>query len=702
MTQTGGGHVDETSGPTHDLLLALAGRVDDDLLAWSRELVAVGEEARAVELVTAGLAADGVALPGAVRAALVAAARSARTDLDADAVLPPAGPDDAEQGRTAHRFAPRSSAGAALVAAAVRALPARLLDGAGVMLAWRLTPAGSAPGPLPHPVVLVEVQPGDRPGDVLAYQLSVALDRSGVVASIEVLTSGRPLSAYHAAARREARSVEASEDVTDVTAVTDVPVEGEPGTSPEIWPTAAVVDREPQVPDGNELDATATDPTAVRRRPTPAFLFAPEEDAVPAVETPAPRPVPLRPAPDEGRRHRTDSDDSPEPDPLPTPRPLERRRTTVTPISRSPLPSPVPLARRDATRSRPLAPVADGPGDDEPVTEPTERPAARRSGVDAYSSLAEGQIPALAETPMFRSMQDPLSGPLNAPLLAPLLDPTPHTADDHEAEDGDDEDPFGAFGISPLAPDRPAAPAPIDVAPVAPAPFEDRWTSEWASGDWAVSESDLGSDRDAEADLAHDEPEPVAGRDVDHGSGHDAGPDDDHDDAVRAARHRSFDGPPPPSPLDPSAPSPSAPPPPVTPSPLAPSPLAASPPVRPRPPARPPRPQPAPPRSDPAAPAPAGPGRGSAGRPAARGGGPEPTAEGLGLRPDSLARLSDADRELLARLQSELDPGLRPRNSRRAGVAAPNGNGQNGNGQNGNDVNGRNGSGRQDPPDLAG
>ena len=34
----------------YDLLLALAGRLDDDLLARARELVAVGEEGPAVEL----------------------------------------------------------------------------------------------------------------------------------------------------------------------------------------------------------------------------------------------------------------------------------------------------------------------------------------------------------------------------------------------------------------------------------------------------------------------------------------------------------------------------------------------------------------------------------------------------------------------------------------------------------------------------
>ncbi len=56
---------------------------------------------------------------------------------------------------------------------------------------------------------------------------------------------------------------------------------------------------------------------------------------------------------------------------------------------------------------------------------------------------------------------------------------------------------------------------------------------------------------------------------------------------------------------------------------------------------------------------------------------PEPDTQrpNLGLRPDSLARLSDADRELLARLQAELGAAARkPRLPRRAGVT------QNGNG----------------------
>src|SRR5690606_4826003 len=98
----GGGQVeDPTSGTTHDLLLALAGRVDDDLLRWARELVALGEDARAVEMLTASLVAAKAVLPLHVRSALVPAAHTARTDLGPAAALPPPGPEAG----TEHQFA---------------------------------------------------------------------------------------------------------------------------------------------------------------------------------------------------------------------------------------------------------------------------------------------------------------------------------------------------------------------------------------------------------------------------------------------------------------------------------------------------------------------------------------------------------------------------------------------------------------------
>ena len=59
--------------------------------------------------------------------------------------------------------------------------------------------------------------------------------------------------------------------------------------------------------------------------------------------------------------------------------------------------------------------------------------------------------------------------------------------------------------------------------------------------------------------------------------------------------------------------------------------------------------------------------------------------EELGLRPESIARLSDADRQLLARLQAELLEGRRQRIGRRIINGVP-----------------TNGSHRGSPPDYAG
>src|SRR5207344_1835278 len=70
-------------------------------------------------------------------------------------------------------------------------------------LAWRQTPAGPAPTSLPYPLLLVESPADGRPGEVLAYQMAAAMARSDVHVAVEVLTSGKPLTSYHAAALRD-------------------------------------------------------------------------------------------------------------------------------------------------------------------------------------------------------------------------------------------------------------------------------------------------------------------------------------------------------------------------------------------------------------------------------------------------------------------------------------------------------------------
>ncbi len=194
-----------------ELLLAVAGRVDDDLLAWARELVAVGEDGRAIELVTATLVAEQVALPPEVRAAIVQASRAARSELDAARALAPARTEVG--GR--HRFdpAPAGIAGGRITAA-LQTVLARQAAGCSIWLTWRLTPAGGAPGPLPHPVVLVELAGAEHAlsAEVLAYQVMTALERAGAPASVEVFAGGDELPGYHREALRTARLVEQAGD----------------------------------------------------------------------------------------------------------------------------------------------------------------------------------------------------------------------------------------------------------------------------------------------------------------------------------------------------------------------------------------------------------------------------------------------------------------------------------------------------------
>lgn len=305
--------MDDTTAPgsPHELLLRLAGRVDDDLLADARELVAVGEDGHALELVTAALAADDTVLPPAVRAELVTAAKAARIDLDAEAVLAPAAPDT-----TAHRFSATAAADVPVVAAA-RELPARLRDGIRLRLTWRQTPAGPAPTPLPYPVLLVETPEDGRPGEVLAYQVGAAMARSGAHVAVEVLTSGRPLTTYHAAALRD--STPLSGDVAPRPA------------SPSEKVESVVAEVVEEVTASHRTAAPEVSPTAEER---PVDLFAVDDE-------PAPRPVPMR-AWQSGRRRRGFGEQA-----------VEAEADDDLPEGTDgPLPSPVPLARR--TRPRPV------------------------------------------------------------------------------------------------------------------------------------------------------------------------------------------------------------------------------------------------------------------------------------------------------------------------------------------------------------
>lgn len=246
---------------THDLLLELAGRVDDDLLTWARELVAVGENTHAMELLAAAVLADSVTLPHWVRDALAAGARTARPDLDIGAALPP--PDGEEP---SHVFDPAAGP-VEHIAEVLRELPARRLAGCAVHVTWRLTPAGSAPGPVPHPVVLVEVEP-DRSTEVLAYQLATELERAGRPASVEVFPQGAELPAYHRAALRAAVPVDLTRSANTPSAgarVAPPPSDvGFQSGQDDLPPEMALADTAPGI---KRIDATTAETTPADATP---------------------------------------------------------------------------------------------------------------------------------------------------------------------------------------------------------------------------------------------------------------------------------------------------------------------------------------------------------------------------------------------------------------------------------------------------
>lgn len=423
---------DRTTGESpHELLLALAGRIDDDLLAWCRELVAVGEDARALELITATLIADRTPLPAPERAAVVAATRTARLDVDADATLPAAAPEHG----TPHRFA---AAGSERLAAAVGSLSARQVAGCRTWVTSRLTPAGAASGPLPQPVVLVEVGAGDtRPVDVLAYQIAVACGRAGVDAAVEVVVAGVVPPPYQQAALLRA-----------------LPVHGEAG------PVARPAD-----------DVTAPDPPTLGRTVPP-----PAPRAVPAVEPVVEAPAPVTPL----RGLPSIDHELPRPDPVPhdlPPRELPRRDAARPTPARTPRPGagpgPVPIGRRNGraptveneqpadVRALPVT-LPSAPGSPAPASlaDPMGgSPQAVR--IDADDPLGIGRLPREDRAPATPDPDAWLADWITGDWAIPpeSTDAAPAPVVDHPP------------AVDPPVPDRPVAAPPIIAPPIAAPPI---------------------------------------------------------------------------------------------------------------------------------------------------------------------------------------------------------------------------------------
>ncbi|MEV7042599.1 hypothetical protein [Amycolatopsis sp. NPDC051061] len=178
----------------HNLLLALAGRIDDSALTEARELIARAHIDEAVELTTGTLIAGRIPVSSAEQRELALVLEMSRSDatLANDLLV-----DEAEQ-VSAHRFSGENSPEFGIAEALDRTLQV-LPDVRSVHAVWRNTPAGSVPGALPQRVVLVELGPEGNPPAV-AFRVDTALRRAGIHSVVEVSGPGVAHSEYHQAA----------------------------------------------------------------------------------------------------------------------------------------------------------------------------------------------------------------------------------------------------------------------------------------------------------------------------------------------------------------------------------------------------------------------------------------------------------------------------------------------------------------------
>ncbi|GLY35847.1 hypothetical protein Amsp01_018710 [Amycolatopsis sp. NBRC 101858] len=212
----------------HNLLLALAGRIDDSALTEARELIARAHIDEAVELTTGTLIAGRIPVSSAEQRELALVLEMSRSDatLANDLLV-----DEAEQVST-HRFSGENSPEFGIAEALDRTLQV-LPDVRSVHAVWRNTPAGSVPGALPQRVVLVELGPEGNPPAV-AFRVDTALRRAGIHSVVEVSGPGVAHSEYHQAASAAASPAWVTGSTTSTTSVyRPEPVKAPAAVAPE-------------------------------------------------------------------------------------------------------------------------------------------------------------------------------------------------------------------------------------------------------------------------------------------------------------------------------------------------------------------------------------------------------------------------------------------------------------------------------------
>lgn len=196
--------VAEGAGPAdrlHNLLLGMAGRVDDDAINSAREMLGAGQLDAAAEFLTGCLVAGRIPVTSTEQYHLRRLLDEVRSEQAlAERLHTVESIPDQE-----HRFSDYDEPDRDL-AEALAPIAGRLNGVRAVWCAWRTTPAGVTYGAVPQRVLLAEV---GSDGSVAAagYQLIEALRRAGLGCSVDVFASGSELPEYHRNALAASRRV---------------------------------------------------------------------------------------------------------------------------------------------------------------------------------------------------------------------------------------------------------------------------------------------------------------------------------------------------------------------------------------------------------------------------------------------------------------------------------------------------------------
>ncbi|WAL66046.1 hypothetical protein ORV05_35245 [Amycolatopsis cynarae] len=279
----------------HNLLLALAGRLDDSALSEARELTARARLDEAAELTTGALIAGRLPVRESEQHELGLVLELSRSDATlADHLTV----NDAEADNgVLHHFTGDNQPERGIAEALDRTLQV-LPDLRAVHAVWRNTPAGSVPGPLPQRVVLVEIGPEGNP-PAAAYRVDAALRRAGIRSVVEVTGPGAEPGRYHQQALASAVAVWLSGSPASSAPRRPSPasagpksVKGKPGRHVAV-DAAPVADEEPE-------------PVAEVPAPAPKAEKTPEAPPAPAAPSKGPgHKFGPRPEPPEARAENT-------------------------------------------------------------------------------------------------------------------------------------------------------------------------------------------------------------------------------------------------------------------------------------------------------------------------------------------------------------------------------------------------------------